>query len=141
MSQSSLLILAFSVIMIMLFALIGLIARVRKLEGKLVDVKPQDLYPFIEEMRELVLESERVADKLESSIREKEELLEDLSDLADAKLKTFDDSFNKQDAGRSLKQKIIEMSDEGYDVTGIAKKLGISTTEVKLVQSINRKDG
>ncbi len=37
----------------------------------MVDVNPNDLYPFMEELRELVIESERVADKLEDAVTKK----------------------------------------------------------------------
>lgn len=92
---------AFLLICVLFIFLLIVVSRINKLHRKVADVNPQDLYPFMEEMRELVMESERVADKLEDAVKQKEEMLEDLSALVDEKLKRFEaiDDIPDTDAG------------------------------------------
>ncbi|WP_022851749.1 hypothetical protein [Limisalsivibrio acetivorans] len=123
-------------VLVLLFVVIWLIVKIRKLEARVVDVSPSDLYPFIEELRDLVLESERVAEKLDSSIREREDVLEDLADLTEKRLRSIGEANMEREGTKSLKEKILELAEEGEDDKAIAKELGISTTEVKIVRSM-----
>ncbi|PLX68113.1 MAG: hypothetical protein C0603_08360 [Denitrovibrio sp.] len=90
MDFSTLLGIAFILICILFIFLLIAISKINNLHKKVTDVNPNDLYPFMEELRELVIESERVADKLEDAVNKKEELLEDLSALLDDKLKRLE---------------------------------------------------
>lgn len=189
----------FILIVLMFVIVVSLYLKIRALEAKMVDVTPQDLYPFIEEMRELVIESEQVAERLDNAIKQKEEALEDLIDVASARadelrsLENFaktnnvkpplviepnksdsknttpitvkdeedyffdtdelDDKFEPSAKTESqvnepydfsgaqeenpIKKKILELHRLGQSESEIARKLNISTTEVKIVMSIN----
>jgi ATP/maltotriose-dependent transcriptional regulator MalT len=81
---------AFLLICVLFIFMLITISKINSIHKKVTDVSPNDLYPFMEEMRELVIESERVADKLEDAVRQKEEMLEDLAALVDEKLKRLE---------------------------------------------------
>lgn len=90
MDISTLLGIAFLLICVLFIFLLFAISKINSLHKKVTDVSPKDLYPFMEELRELVIESERVADKLEDSVRQKEEMLEDISSMIEDKLKRLE---------------------------------------------------
>jgi len=96
MNPMSLVGIAFLLITFLFIFLLIAMSKINSLHKKVTDVSPNDLYPFMEEMRELVIESERVADKLEDAVRQKEELLEDLSALVDDKLKRLETIKDEQ---------------------------------------------
>jgi hypothetical protein len=136
MSDSTLLLIAYMVLLVLVLLVAGLLAKVRKLEKKLIDVTPSDLYPFIEELRELVIESEHIAVRLENSIKERESVLEDLAALTDTKLADYSRTAEKSREEKPLKDKVRELAENGMSDSDIARKLGISTTEVKIVRSM-----
>jgi len=116
MEFTTLLGIAFILICVLFIILLATTIKVNSLHKKVADVDPNDLYPFMEELRELVLESERVADKLEDSIRQKEEALEDLAALIDDKLKrleTIDDNPAPQTAPRPAASLYKPQAEEG----------------------------
>ncbi|ADD69613.1 hypothetical protein Dacet_2863 [Denitrovibrio acetiphilus DSM 12809] len=156
--------LAFLLICILFILLLIAISKINSLHKKITDVSPNDLYPFMEEMRELVIESERVADKLEDSVRQKEELLEDISSLIDEKLKrlesfedapppvykpqsgysedTYEPAMNhvrqpEKPKGTGIRDKISELVRSGLSDSDIASKLGVSVTEVQIVKRMD----
>lgn len=90
MQETTLLAIAFFLLCVMFIMLLIAFTKIHNIQKCISDVKPKDMYPFLEELRELVIESERVADKLEDSIKKKEELLEDVSSLADEKIKRLE---------------------------------------------------
>lgn len=160
MDPMTLLGIAFMLICVLFVLLLIAITKINSLHKKVTDVNPKDLYPFMEELRELVIESERVADKLEDSVKQKEEMLEDISALLDEKLKrleTIEDhepvytpqtvGINRQpvrpapaparSAGETMRSRIAEMVEMGLTDSDIAAKLGISTTEVQLVKRMD----
>jgi DNA-binding transcriptional regulator GbsR (MarR family) len=135
-----------------------LIVKIKKVEKKLVNVSYEDVKLITESLKDLIVESEKVSDRLENSIKEKEGVLEDLIALIDDKLKRLEDidetrhfkgsevndildikssgDMNIRDVnltGMSLKEKVIYLSRSGSSPAEIAKKLGISVTEVSLV--------
>jgi len=157
---------AFLLICFLFIFLLIAISKINSLHRKVTDVSPKDLYPFMEELRELVIESERVADKLEDSVKQKEEMLEDISSMIEEKLQRLetiqdDDqpaatytparNFHQPDepvrpkplhqpersAGLSIRDKITEMVSLGLSDSDIAAKLGISTTEVQIVKRMD----
>lgn len=138
MTTSALLITTYCILFVLVILVAFLAAKVRKLEKKLIEVTPSDLYPFIEELRELVIESERVAVKLENSIRERESVLEDLTVLADSKIESYGRITEQPKEEKTLKGKIKDLADGGASDTEIARELGISITEVKIVRSISK---
>lgn len=90
MEESTLLGVAFMLICVMFIMLLIAFTKLHNIRKCIGDVKPKDMYPFLEELRELVIESERVADKLEDAISKKEAMLEDISSLAEDKLKRLE---------------------------------------------------
>lgn len=75
---------------ILILVIISLLLRIRKLERKLINFSPTEAYAIMENMHEMVMESSRIADSLEAAIKQKEAVLEDLSDLVDEKLKIYE---------------------------------------------------
>ncbi len=160
MSEATLISLAFFLICILFIMLLIAFTKIHNIQKSLADVSPKDLYPFMEELRELVIESERIADKLEDAIAKKEELLEDISTLAEDKLKRLE-TIKVPDEKPILKQyyamqqkssaaepaysqepltmrdKIAELIRSGLPDTEIASRLGISTTEVQIVRKLD----
>jgi len=161
MSEATLISLAFFLICILFIMLLIAFTKIHNIQKRLADVSPKDLYPFMEELRELVIESERIADKLEDAIAKKEELLEDISTLAEDKLKRLETiqvpdekpvlkqyyaMQQKQTAAPesafsheplSMRDKIAELIRSGLPDTEIAARLGISTTEVQIVRKLD----
>ena len=137
MTASTLLIITYVILFVLLILVATLAAKLRKLEKKLIEVSPSDLYPFIEELRELVIESERIATRLEDSIKDRESVLEDLTVLADSKLGEYSKIAEKTKTEKSLKEKIKDLAAEGMSNSDIARALEISTTEVKIVRSMD----
>ncbi|GAB7140250.1 hypothetical protein RsTz2092_01980 [Deferribacterales bacterium RsTz2092] len=84
---------------ILLILVISLQSRLRKLEDKMTDVTASDVAVYVEQMRELVKQSEMVADRLDSSIRERESALEDLSELVQSA------SMRLQDFTRAMERR------------------------------------
>lgn len=141
MTTSTLLIITYSILLVLVIVIAFLAAKVRRLEKKLIEVTPSDLYPFIEELRELVIESERVAIKLENSIKERENVLEDLAVLTDSKIETYSrvaEQPKEAKEEKTLKDKVKDLADSGASDAEIARELGISITEVKIVRSMGR---
>jgi uncharacterized protein YoxC len=164
MEINTLLGLAFMLICVLFIFLLIAISKINSISRKVIDVSPKDIFPFMEELRELVIESERVADRLGDEIRKKEELLEDLSALVDDKLKRLetiqDDvpaytppvtSYYRQEPPpaepkmpepmpkpkqMNMRSKIAELVQMGVSDSEIASKLGISITEVQIVKKI-----
>lgn len=159
MDPMTLLGIAFMLICVLFIFLLVAISKINSLHKKVADVDPKDLYPFMEELRELVIESERVADKLEDSVKQKEEMLEDISSLIEEKLKrleSIDDTPEpsyqpqprreeetaplqqpRQKPGTPMRSRISEMVQMGLSDSDIAAKLGISTTEVQIVKRMD----
>lgn len=90
MQETTLLSIAFLLICVLFIMLLIAFTKINNIQKCIGDVKPKDMYPFLEELRELVIESERVADKLEDAITKKEDLLEDISSLAEEKLRRLE---------------------------------------------------
>ncbi|TCK61743.1 hypothetical protein [Seleniivibrio woodruffii] len=161
MSEATLLSIAFFLICVLFIMLLIAFTKIINIQKRLADVSPKDLYPFMEELRELVIESERIADKLEDAIAKKEELLEDISTLAEDKIKRLESiqvpdekpvlkqyfAMQKQQAAsaeapyrtepQTMRDKIAELIRAGLPDTEIASRLGISTTEVQIVRKLD----
>lgn len=153
---------------VLILVVISLIIRLKRVERSLVNFTPTEAYAIMENMREMVSESEQIADSLESSIKQREAVLEDLSDLVDEKIKRLNsivstggavdikeksqnivnnvrnESINENKIDNNseydIKSKIISSYKSGRSESEIAKELGISVTEVRLVVSLIPKD-
>ena len=135
-----------SLFLILTFLLIGinflisfyLISKINTLKSFIYKNNLQELPLIIENLKELIIESERVSEKLDGEISRKEALLEDLSVLVDEKLNKYTSFAHSNENEKSLKDKIIEMYNKGISQVEIAKELGISVTEVNLVIKIRK---
>lgn len=165
MAESTLISIAFFLICVLFIMLLIAFTRIIKMQKMLTDVSPKDLYPFLEELRELVIESERIADKLEDEITKKEEILEDIASLAEEKLRrleTINDNPSENPAAAllaaisntppaaasapkpapnpagqlSIRDRISDLIAVGMSDTQIASELGVSTTEVQIVRRL-----
>lgn len=134
-----LLVTGFILTLVLVFLFINLLLRVRNLESRLMDFTPTEAYAIMENMREMVIESGRVADKLEESIKLREAALEDLSVLVDEKVARLYNMLENNPAERDLKQKIYELYSHGLSETDIAARLGISVMEVRLAVNMSRR--
>ena len=90
----------------------------------------------METMRDMVIESERVADKLDSAIKDREAVLEDFSDLVDEKLARLDVVLGKKDEENNKKDMIADFHRQGLDNSEIARRLGVSLSEVSITLSL-----
>ena len=164
MAESTLISLAFLLICVLFILLLIAFTKINKMQRILTDVSPKDLYPFLEELRELVIESERIADKLEDEISRKEEILEDIASLAEEKLRrleTINDKENSKPGAAllsainaapqapvynepvrqaenklSIRDRVSDLIAIGMTDAQISAELGISTTEVQLVRKL-----
>ncbi len=164
MNLTPFLIILFVLNFLMLFLIAYLFLKIKSIQRKLVNVSYEDVKLITDTLKDLVVESEKVSEKLDISIKEKEAILEDLVDLIDAKLKRLEqvnssNSYNLSGtdivednitltytqpqqnsqmknfdlSGMSLREKVIYLSQNGLSPVDVAKRLGISVTEVNLV--------
>lgn len=90
MGNTVIILLGYIITFILILVIISLLLRIRKIERKLINFSPTEAYVIMENMREMVAESSRIADSLDAAIKQKEAVLEDLSDLVDEKLIRFE---------------------------------------------------
>lgn len=128
---------AFLLIAALYLIVFSLIIKVNKLSSKMANISYDDVNLLINELKELLTESERVAESLDNSIAEKESILEDINDLIDRKLERLESATINNVQEMNLKDKIINLSNSGKNEYEIAKNLGISVTEVNLVLKMN----
>lgn len=127
-----LLVTGFVLTLVLVFLFINLLLRVRSLESKLINFTPTEAYTIMENIRDMVIESSRVADNLEDSIKHKEAILEDLSVLVDEKVARLYNILENNPNERGVKQRVFELHSRGRTIEEIARDLGISVTEVRL---------
>ncbi|MDR2884712.1 MAG: hypothetical protein LBV09_06345 [Deferribacteraceae bacterium] len=127
-------------ILILLIIVINLMLRLRRLEAKSVDVTPKDVAAYVDQMREILIESERAAEILDATIKEREAALEDLSDLVEDKLRRLSDitaytkpAEKKPKPESSMQNKVYRLLLQGFTEDDIARQLGISEQEVNLL--------
>lgn len=141
MNYSLILIVAFLLLLVLFILNVLLILRIRKLEDKMMNVSYQDIRILTDELKDLVLESERVAEHIELGIVEKEHTLEDLSDLVETKLARLERGItanNSETEEQSVKSRIRELHKQGASSHDIAKELGISVAEVNLMIKLHQ---
>lgn len=120
------------IVLVLIILSVTLYLKVRELESKLIDFSPTEAYTVMENMRDMLRESQRVADKLDESIRMRESVLEDISVLLDEKIARLFNSLETNPRERDMKQRIFDMHSKGATAEAIARDLGISVTEVRL---------
>jgi rRNA maturation endonuclease Nob1 len=106
--------------------------KLKKTENLLISVSYEDIRILVEELKELLKESERVSEELSAQIREKEEILENLIDLTEAKLNRLENLTLSSEREMSLKEKIFALHKQDKTSQQIAKQLNISVAEVNL---------
>lgn len=151
----------YATLMVLLFAVVFLFLKMRKLERKLVDFNPGEMTSFLDKLRDMTQESERVATQLDISIKEREAALEDLIDLVDTRIRRLEgitdtpapktsitemiqdilppedfEPVTEEKKKMSRREKAIAMAEAGYSDADIAEKMGISMTEVNIIRSI-----
>lgn len=97
MGNTLIILLGYIITFILILVIISLLLRIRKIERKLINFSPTEAYAIMENMHEMVSESSRIADSLDAAIKQKEAVLEDLSDLVDEKLKIYERITSNQE--------------------------------------------
>lgn len=129
--------LGYILIFILIVLIISLILRIRNIEKKLINFTPTEAYAIMQTMRDMVIESERVADKLDAAIKDREAVLEDLSYLTDEKIARLDGIIDKNAEEKDKKSMVLALHREGLDEAEIARRIGISVTEVRIAVNLS----
>jgi len=127
--------------LILIFLLVGinylilfyLISKIKRLNKFIYKNNLNELPLIIEQLKELIIESERVSENLDTEITRKENLLEDLSVLVDEKLDKYASITSANKEEKKLSEKIKDLYNKGLSPMEIAKELCVSVTEVNLV--------
>ena len=132
MGNTLIILLGYVITFILILVIISLLLRIRKIERKLINFSPTEAYAIMENMHEMVLESSRIADSLDAAIKQKEAVLEDLSDLVDEKLKLYERAVKN-----SEEQDIVSFRKE--EIKSPLKKEDEFISSEKLIkESINK---
>lgn len=129
--------LGYILIFILIVLIISLILRIRNIEKKLINFTPTEAYAIMQTMRDMVIESERVADKLDAAIKDREAVLEDLSYLTDEKIARLDGIIDKNAEEKDKKSMVLALHRDGLDEAEIARRIGISVTEVCIAVNLS----
>lgn len=136
MGNTLIILLSYILNFILIILIISMLLRIRNLERKLVNFSPTEAYSIMENMHEMVLESQRLADSLESSIKAREAVLEDLSDLVDEKILRYEKLSGEKFAGIPKEKK--EVKNEQIHLETVLKKQETSQEQTK--PQDNKKD-
>lgn len=90
MGNTLIILLSYILIFILIILIVSMLLRIRNVEKKLINFSSAEAYSIMENMHEMVLESQRLADSLEAAIKAREAVLEDLSDLVDEKIRRYE---------------------------------------------------
>jgi glycine cleavage system regulatory protein len=124
-----------AIIFILLFYCIS---KVRFIEKRLIDLSYEDVQVLIEQLKDLLIEAERVAEKIDLEIKEKEDMLADLSELLELKLIRMEELVASYGEEEHIRKNILEMAKNNIKPIDIAKRLGIPSAEVELMLKFNR---
>jgi hypothetical protein len=116
------------------------ILRINRIERKFINISYEEVQILIEHLKEMLIEAERVAEKLELEIKEKEDMLADLSELLELKLIRMEELVSNSIEDKNIKNTVREMSNRNIEVVDIAKRLGISSAEVDLMLKLDKED-
>jgi hypothetical protein len=114
------------------------ILRINRIERKFINISYEEVQILIEHLKEMLIEAERVAEKLELEIKEKEDMLADLSELLELKLIRMEELVATNSEEEHIRKNIIEMAKNNMHPIDIAKRLGIPSSEVELMLKFNR---
>ncbi len=134
MGTTVMILLGYIITFILIIVIISLLVRIRSIERKLVNFTPTEAYTIMENMHEIILESQRLADSLESSIKQKESVLEDLSDLVDEKIIRFErasgERYNKVSNKEESKKEIDKtyIKSDTYTNTGALNQINTAAS-------------
>lgn len=134
MNLSLLLAIILILVVLALILVIGLMIRVKRLESKALDISARDVAAFTNQMREVLVESERVAERLDNAIRDRESALEDLGDLVDARIRRMKELGGQEE--ESLQKEIHRLMMQGRTNQEIARILNISVGEVDFIATL-----
>ena len=118
MGNTLIILLSYILNFILIILIISLIIRIRNVERKLINFSPTEAYSILENMHEMVLESQRLADSLEAAIKSKEAVLEDLSDLVDEKILRYEKisgekyTYKQPEKKEPVKNTVLEVKKE-----------------------------
>ncbi len=128
----NLLLMTILILLIILFIMmINLMFRVKRLEERSLDISARDVAAFTEQMREVLVESERIAEQLDTAIKERESVLEDLGDLVDARIARLKEFSTEDD--NDMHSQVFRLLMQGRTNQEIARILNISVAEVELI--------
>jgi hypothetical protein len=116
-------------------AVVFLFIKVRRLEAKTLDISVNDVVVYSELLRDLLAESELVAEKLDTAIREREEALEDLGSLLDARISRLKE-LSGENAPEELQKQVQRLIREGRTKNEVSRLLNMSLTEIELLSAI-----
>ncbi|MDR2401118.1 MAG: hypothetical protein LBD73_05655 [Deferribacteraceae bacterium] len=119
-------------LIIFISAIIFLYIRVRRLEAKTSALTANDLVIYSEILRGILSESERVAEKLDAAIREREDALEDMGALLDARISRLKE-LSGENAPEELQTHVKRLIRDGRTKNEIARLLNMSVTEIELL--------
>ena len=132
MGNTLIILLSYILTFILIILIVSLLLRIRNVERKLINFSPTEAYSIMENMHEMVLESQRLADSLEASIKAREAVLEDLSDLVDEKILRYEhvtgEKFSK------IKNEKKEVKSEQIHLETVLKK------QETLKEQLNKQD-
>ncbi len=136
MGNTFIILLSYILNFILIILIISLLLRIRNLERKLINFSPTEAYSIMENMHEMVLESQRLADSLEASIKSREAVLEDLLDLVDEKILRYEKITGEKYSGIPKEKK--EVKSEQIHLESVLKKQ--ETSKEHIIQQDNKKD-
>lgn len=136
MGNTLIILLSYILNFILIILIISLLLRIRNLERKLINFSPTEAYSIMENMHEMVLESQRLADSLEASIKSREAVLEDLLDLVDEKILRYEKITDEKYSGIPKEKK--EVKSEQIHLESVLKKQ--ETSKEHIIQQDNKKD-
>lgn len=136
MGNTLIILLSYILNFILIILIISLLLRIRNLERKLINFSPTEAYSIMDNMHEMVLESQRLADSLEASIKSREAVLEDLLDLVDEKILRYEKITGEKYSGIPKEKK--EVKSEQIHLESVLKKQ--ETSKEHIIQQDNKKD-
>jgi hypothetical protein len=124
-----------TLLLLSITAIILLYIKLRRLEAKTLSITAKDLIVYSEILRELIAESERVAEKLDMAIRERENALEDMGALLDARISRLKE-LSGENAPEELQDHVRRLIRDGRTKNEVARLLNMSVTEIELLSAM-----
>ncbi|MDR2105420.1 MAG: hypothetical protein LBP51_06675 [Deferribacteraceae bacterium] len=125
----------FTLLALSIAAIVFLFIRVRRLEAEIHSVSADDLAAYSEILRDILLESEKTAERLDAAIRERENALEDIGALLDARISRLKE-LSGESAPEELQAHVKRLLRDGRTKNEAARLLNMSITEIELLSSM-----